>query len=120
VQVLGLLTRGEFAELPDDFAAGQDLVAVYIPFSYAMGGVTTLVPRSAVRPVSMSMEEAMRFAITAGMAVKPPENAAVAPRPGPMVPAPGSTSSGSAGAARGAEPARAATIREQASPDGVK
>jgi uncharacterized membrane protein len=71
-QYLGLLTREDFSDLPAGFTAGRDLVAVYMPLSYAMGGFTTLVPRSSIRPIDMSMEEAMRFAITAGMAVKPP------------------------------------------------
>ena len=71
-QFLGLLTREEFSDLPEGFVQSPDMVAVYVPLSYAMGGITTLVPRSAVRPINMSMEEAMRFAITAGMAVKPP------------------------------------------------
>jgi uncharacterized membrane protein len=70
-RALGLLTREDFSDLPSGFTDGRDVVAVYIPLSYAMGGFTTLVPRSAVRYIDMNMEEAMRFAITAGMAVKP-------------------------------------------------
>ena len=70
-QYLGLLTREDFSDLPAGFTGGRDLVAVYMPLSYAMGGMTTLVPRSSIRPIAMNMEEAMRFTITAGMAVKP-------------------------------------------------
>ena len=35
--------------------------------SYQLGGFTTIVPRSSVEPIDMSMEDAMRFAVTAGM-----------------------------------------------------
>jgi uncharacterized membrane protein len=42
-------------------------VAVYLPMSYQIGGYTTMIPRSAIQPVDMSIEEAMRFAVTAGM-----------------------------------------------------
>jgi uncharacterized membrane protein len=35
--------------------------------SYMIGGYALLVPRSNVRPLDMNMEEAMRFALTAGV-----------------------------------------------------
>jgi len=44
-------------------------VLVYLPMSYMIGGYTVLVPRSLVRPVSMSMEDALRFTLTAGVAL---------------------------------------------------
>jgi uncharacterized membrane protein len=46
---------------------GDDTVAVYLPMSYQIGGFTTMVPRSAIQPIDMSIEQAMRFAVTAGM-----------------------------------------------------
>jgi uncharacterized membrane protein len=78
-RALGLLTREDFSDLPSGFTDGRDVVAVYIPLSYAMGGFTTLVPRSAIRHIDMNMEEAMRFAITAGMAIKPASEQPPAP-----------------------------------------
>jgi uncharacterized membrane protein len=66
VRLLGLLTREDFADLPAGLG-GRDTVAVYLPMSYQLGGFTAMVPRSAVEPVAMSMEDAMRFAVTAGM-----------------------------------------------------
>ena len=73
-EALGLLTREDFTDLPAGFGPA-DMVAVYVPLSYAMGGFTVMVPRAQVRPINMSMEEAMRFAVTAGMAVRPSEPA---------------------------------------------
>lgn len=77
VEVLGMLTREDFSDLPRGFGAG-DTVAVYVPLSYALGGFTVMVPRDHVRPINMTMEEAMRFAVTAGMAVRPAEERAKA------------------------------------------
>ena len=73
-EVLGLVTREDFADLPDGFG-GEGAVAVYLPLAYSVGGFTIMVPRSSVRQVDMTGEEAMRFAITAGMALKEPETA---------------------------------------------
>ena len=65
VRLLGLVTRAEVPEL--DAGKGNDaLVAVYVPMSYGIGGYTVLVPKSALTPVAMDAEHALRFAITGG------------------------------------------------------
>ncbi|HET9680296.1 MAG TPA: DUF502 domain-containing protein [Gammaproteobacteria bacterium] len=46
------------------------VVSVYFPMSYTIGGYTMLIPRSALIPIDMHIEDAMRFALTAGMSVK--------------------------------------------------
>jgi uncharacterized membrane protein len=66
VRLIGFITREDFGDLPVGIG-GDDAVAVYLPMSYQIGGFTTMVPRSAVQPVDMSIEQAMRFAVTAGM-----------------------------------------------------
>jgi len=35
--------------------------------SYMIGGYAVLVPRASVQPLNMSMEEAMRYVLTAGV-----------------------------------------------------
>ena len=70
IRCVGLLTRDELNDLPFG-DAGNGRVAVYIPMSYALGGYTILVPREMVQPINMKMEDAMRFAITAGMSIDP-------------------------------------------------
>ena len=65
IMVLGFLTNGNISFI--DKTLRPDLVAVYLPLSYQIGGYTILVPRSAVKPAELPMNEAMRFAITAGM-----------------------------------------------------
>ncbi|MBI5864249.1 MAG: DUF502 domain-containing protein [Planctomycetes bacterium] len=66
VRVVGLLTRERFDGLPAGIGSEAD-VAVYVPFGYQIGGVTMIVPRERVRPIDMSLEDAMRFVITAGV-----------------------------------------------------
>jgi uncharacterized membrane protein len=70
LRLLGLVTREDFAGLPEGIGS-EDEVAVYLPMSYQIGGYTIIVPRSALESVEMSMEEAMRFAVTAGMTAPP-------------------------------------------------
>jgi uncharacterized membrane protein len=75
MRLLGFITRTDFADLPG--IAGADEVAVYLPMSYQLGGYTLFVPKSAVTPVEMSREDAMKFILTAGLknaspAIEPP------------------------------------------------
>jgi len=69
MRVLGFVTRDDFSDLPAGIG-GPDTVAVYMPMSYQIGGYTAMLPRSAITPVSMSMQEAMRFVVTGGMKSK--------------------------------------------------
>jgi uncharacterized membrane protein len=66
MQVIGFVTQENAEHLPEDFR-DQDSILVYLPLSYMIGGYAVLMPRSAVRPVDMNMEEAMRFTLTAGV-----------------------------------------------------
>jgi len=66
MQVIGFVTQAVPERLPEDYRA-DDSVLVYLPMSYMIGGYAVLMPRSAVRPLDMSMEEAMRFTLTAGV-----------------------------------------------------
>ena len=66
MQVVGFVTQADPESLPEDFRE-EDSVLVYLPLSYMIGGYAVLTPRSAVRPIDMSMEEAMRFTLTAGV-----------------------------------------------------
>ena len=46
---------------------GEDLVAVYLPMSYQIGGYTIYLPRSRVSETELSVEQAMRIALTGGV-----------------------------------------------------
>lgn len=65
MRFVGLITRDSFDDLPSGIGLGGD-VAVFIPLSYQIGGITMMVPRSVVHPIDMSVEDAMRFVVTAG------------------------------------------------------
>ena len=65
-KLLGFITRDKFDDLPASIG-GPDSVAVYFPMSYQLGGYTVIVPRSAVSPVDLPIDKAMRFALTGGV-----------------------------------------------------
>jgi uncharacterized membrane protein len=65
-QQIGFITVSDFEELPHTFIA-DDQVAVYLPFSYEMGGNTIIMSRENVVEIDMSVEDAMRFIATAGV-----------------------------------------------------
>jgi len=65
MRLMGLVTREDFADLPDGIGDEQT-VAVYLPMSYQLGGFTVMVPRAQVTPVDMRIDQAMQFVLTAG------------------------------------------------------
>ena len=69
MEMIGFITQTEEKRLPESFRE-QDKVLVYLPMSYMIGGFTLFIPEEYIRPINMSMEEAMRFALTAGITGK--------------------------------------------------
>lgn len=49
-------------------SADKKMIAVYLPMSYQVGGFTLIVPEDSVEALDMSVQDAMRFILTAGMA----------------------------------------------------
>ena len=66
MKVIGFVTQTIQENLPEGLRE-DDNILVYLPLSYMIGGYAVLVPRRAVKPLKMSMEEAMRFTLTAGV-----------------------------------------------------
>ena len=64
-KLVGFVTIEDFSGLAVNPGAGD--VAVYLPMSYTIGGYTVFLPRSCLTPLDMSLEDAMRFVVTAGM-----------------------------------------------------
>jgi uncharacterized membrane protein len=61
VNALGLVTREELEEeLP-----GTNLIPVYIPLSYMLGGITILIEREKVRKVDIPVDQALKLSVTA-------------------------------------------------------
>ena len=69
LEMIGFITQTDEQRLPESFR-GQDKVLVYLPISYMIGGFTLFIPSEDVRPLNMSMDEAMRFVLTAGITGK--------------------------------------------------
>ena len=65
-QQIGFITVSDFEELSHTFIA-DDQVAVFLPFSYEMGGNTVIMSRENVVEIDMTVEDAMRFIATAGV-----------------------------------------------------
>ncbi|WP_018878624.1 MULTISPECIES: DUF502 domain-containing protein [unclassified Thioalkalivibrio] len=68
-KLVGFVTREDFAGLPDSLG-GPDTVAVYMPMSYQIGGYTLMLPRERIEPLELSLEDAMRYALTAGVSAR--------------------------------------------------
>jgi uncharacterized membrane protein len=69
IHQLGFVTRDDFSDL-QEIGSGQ--VAVFLPMSYQLGGFTVIVPRDRVREIAMSVEDALRFCVTAGVTRRAP------------------------------------------------
>jgi len=72
VQLIGLVTREQFDDLPAIMGKPDEII-VFFPMSYQIGGFTVVLPRTMVRKIDMSFEEAMRFVVTAGVLSKKEE-----------------------------------------------
>ncbi len=79
-QLLGFVTRDDLSRLPPQFG-GSDRVLVYMPFSYCFGGYVVSVARDRIQPVDMAMNEALRFALTAGMGTESGKDAGSSKQP---------------------------------------
>jgi uncharacterized membrane protein len=66
LRLIGFVTREDFSAYPAGMAE-PGTIAVYFPMSYQVGGFTAMMPSSAVKAIDMSFQDAMRFALTAGM-----------------------------------------------------
>jgi len=67
VRLVGFVTVEDFAALSQPGGQDTGTVGVYLPMSYQIGGFTVFVPKSALEPLEMSVEDAMRFTLTAGV-----------------------------------------------------
>ncbi|WP_026601629.1 DUF502 domain-containing protein [Methylomonas sp. 11b] len=66
-QQIGFITVSDFEDTSHTFIT-DDQIAVYIPFSYQVGGQTVIISREHVIGIDMSVEDALRFIATAGIA----------------------------------------------------
>ena len=64
-KLIGFVTQEHANTL--GIGGGDDLVAVYLPMSYQIGGYTIYLPRSRVVETDLTVEQAMRIALTGGV-----------------------------------------------------
>lgn len=69
IQLIGFVTNTS----PD---IGNDLVAVYLPMSYQVGGFTLFLPESSLKELDMSVPDAMRLVFTAAITSPETKNSA--------------------------------------------
>jgi uncharacterized membrane protein len=69
-QVIGFVTQDDASEL-GIVDEKDDLVAVYFPMSYQIGGYTALLPRSRLVQLDIPVESAMRMVLTGGVSGGP-------------------------------------------------
>jgi uncharacterized membrane protein len=70
--IVGFVTSEHLPEtLVNVSPDGPELVAVYFPLSYQIGGHTLFIPRHQLMETSMQVEEALRLVLTGGMTVAP-------------------------------------------------
>ena len=69
LQTVGFVTQEHLEGIPG-LGHMADRVAVYISASYGLLGLTVLVPRDDLEPLAMSVGDAMRFALTAGVSAQ--------------------------------------------------
>lgn len=67
MRLIGFVTGEQIRDVPFPESPDEEIVAVYLPLSYQIGGYTIFLPRSHVEPVDISMEDAMRRVLTAGL-----------------------------------------------------
>jgi len=70
VEALGFVTREELDEIPD-----RNLVSVYIPLSYMLGGVTVLIEREKLKKIDMKVDQALKLSVTAWIKAENSEKA---------------------------------------------
>lgn len=68
IRLLGFITDTAPAQaIPELTLDGEAVLAVYLPMSYQIGGYALYLPERCLQRLEMSVEEAMRMVLTAGM-----------------------------------------------------
>ena len=65
VQVMGMVTREGLAEIN-----APEMLSVYLPFSYMLGGMTVLVPAHKVIKLDIPVDQALKLSVTAWIKAK--------------------------------------------------
>ena len=72
-KIVGFVTNDSLPFDSSEKNQQERMIAVYLPMSYQIGGFTIVVPESSIEIIDMSVQDAMRFILTAGMNTPGPE-----------------------------------------------
>src|SRR5690554_6288638 len=75
VEFIGFLVKENVSHLLNIHDEENDLVAVYLPLSYQIGGYTICISRKQIKSLAMSNEDTMRWILTAGLSDSETETA---------------------------------------------
>lgn len=67
MRLIGFVTTEGLPGLPPGHPEAAQLVGVYLPMSYGIGGYTVYLSRDLVEPLDMTLEDAMRLALIGGV-----------------------------------------------------
>jgi uncharacterized membrane protein len=69
MRLIGFITDSEPAQAVPELTVGdgEKVLAVYLPMSYQIGGYVLFLPERCLQRIEMSVEEAMRMVLTAGV-----------------------------------------------------
>lgn len=70
VHVVGLLMRDQLSDLHELGDKKEDLVAVYVPMSFMLGGFTMLVEKSKIQETTLSVDKTLNLALTGWVRAK--------------------------------------------------
>lgn len=75
IRLIGFITDSEPVQAVPELSAGdsEKMRTVYLPMSYQIGGYALFLPERCLQRIEMSVEEAMRMVLTAGMNRPPPK-----------------------------------------------
>ena len=75
IRLIGFITDSEPAQAVPELSPGdgEKVLTVYLPMSYQIGGYALFLPERCLQRIEMSVEEAMRMVLTAGMNRPPAE-----------------------------------------------
>ncbi|MGF1528321.1 MAG: DUF502 domain-containing protein [Candidatus Competibacterales bacterium] len=80
METLGFVTRGDDEHLPEGFLPPDHLV-VFVQWSSQVGGYCFIVPKDSVRELDITVEDGLRWSLTAGLSAPAP--ASIEPRDTP-------------------------------------
>ena len=68
IELLGLVTRSDFSKAPTGIAQDHtNVISVYIPMSYQVGGFTVYLSKDNIRSVDMNPKAALKWALMGGI-----------------------------------------------------